>query len=229
MATPDRPELPHAVRRMAERLGARQLPGGQTRFRQAGELRNIGSSKWMRFTATQSIDIATCNFDWRARTGPLGVLRIRDALMDGQPTGAVTALGLVPLARAKVSPELIKGQLMRYLAELPWSPDSLLSNAALEWEVVDEQHLRVSASVGPVSGEIAVTLDNDGLPSSIAGTRPAREGGGFIEREWHGVFSDWRESDGRTIPFSGRVWWIVDGKPEDVWRGKVASWQAPPS
>jgi len=228
MSAPLLRELPGAARQMAERLGARSLSAGRAQFRQSGTLRNLGSRRWMRFSARQWIDFAGCNFDWRARVGPLGLVQVQDSLVEEHPTGAVNVLGIVPLARADASAQLLKGELMRYLAELPWCPDAILSNPALQWETVDDRRLRVSASLGDATGAIVVTHDEEGLPLAIAGQRPAKEGQTFVEREWHGSFADWRDFDGRWIPQSGRVWWIVDGAPFDVWRGRIAQWQAPP-
>ncbi|WAT17302.1 hypothetical protein OZN62_10230 [Aurantiacibacter sp. MUD11] len=152
-------------------------------------------------------------------------MQVEDALIQQEPRGVMTLGGMVPLHRATPSPALLKGQLMRYLAELPWAPDALLANPHLHWRVLDDRRLHVEATVAAVTGAITLELDDDGLPRGISGLRPALEGSTFREREWHGAFSDYREVDGSSIPHTGRVWWIVDGQPFDVWRGEIIDWQ----
>jgi len=41
------------------------------------------------------------------------------------------ALGVIPVARAERSSALMRGELMRYLAELAWAPDAFLFNTTL--------------------------------------------------------------------------------------------------
>lgn len=229
MPTPPRQHLPDAVRRLAERVGAKQTANGRCQLRQSGELRNIGSRKWMRFTAKQWIDPCACAFGWSARVGPLGAVHVEDALVSGKPIGTVKALGLVPVARAAPSLELLKGELMRYLAELPWAPDALLSNPLLHWEVRDSNTLGVEATLGAVTGRIALELNDQGLPHRISGLRPAQDGSVFHEREWCGAFTDWRMVEGRLIPHAGRVRWIVGRGAVYVWRGQITSGQALPA
>lgn len=224
-----RQDIPEPVKRLAEAVGARCQPPTRVELAQSGKLRNLGADKWMRFSARQWIATARCEFSWCAHVGPLGAVHVEDALVDGRPVGRVSALGLFPIARAAASPELLKGQLMRYLAEIAWAPDAMLTNPHLHWQAVDEAHLQVSASIGAVAGSITIGLDPAGLPQRISGWRPAQEGRGFTEREWHGEFTDWREVDGRRIPHAGRVWWVLDAEPVEVWRGAISTWRTLPA
>lgn len=216
--------MPDAVRSLAQRLGAKDMPGGRAEFLQQGKLRQIGQDKWMRFSARQWIATEKCAFRWRARVGPLGAVHVEDALIDDVPVGAVRALGFIPMDNAAPSPELLKGELMRYLAELPWAPNALLCNRALQWHVEGAAQLRVEASIGSVTASVTLHLDAQGLPRAISGIRPAQEGNSFIEREWRGEFMDYRKVGGRRIPHAGKVGWMVDDAPFDVWQGRITGW-----
>lgn len=60
--------LPAAVRDLALRLGAIEgkLPR-DIRLKQSGRMKQkLDSAAWMDFTATQSISVKACGFDWRA-------------------------------------------------------------------------------------------------------------------------------------------------------------------
>src|SRR5690348_1557536 len=70
-----------------------------------------------------------------------------------------------------------KGEIMRYLAELAWSPDAILHNPSLTWSVVDDLAVRVSAELGGSRGEVELRLDGDGRIGSVfAPDRPRKEG-----------------------------------------------------
>lgn len=180
----------------------------------------------MSFSADQWIASKSCEFRWLARVGPLGAVRVTDALVSGSPVGSVNLFGLFPLARADATEALLKGELLRYLAELPWCPDAIVSNPALRWEVVDKGCLRIGASCGPVDAQLDLHLDDDGLPARIRAIRPAEEGGQFTDREWQGTFCDYRRVEGRLIPHAARVWWTIDDAPFDVWRGSLENWSS---
>lgn len=216
--------LPKSVTELADRLGAQRISGGRAKFSQNGRLRDLGQEKWMRFTARQWADARTCAFQWRARVGPFGAVVVEDALIGGTPVGAVKALGLIPLDSAAPSTEMIKGQAMRYLAELPWVPDAILSNPHLEWENLGAGRLQVTTQISDITASIALQLGKDGLPHRIEGLRPARHGKTFVERPWYGEFADFREVQGRCIPHAGKVGWIVDDCPQDVWHGTITKW-----
>ncbi|MEQ8771928.1 MAG: hypothetical protein RIC51_03700, partial [Erythrobacter sp.] len=181
--------------------------------------------RWMGFGADQWMARAATAFRWRARVGPLGLVHVEDALVDGEPAGRVRALGLVSLARAEPSRALLQGQLQRYLAELAWNPDALISNPGLRFEERDERLLVVSARIGGVEAEVELHLGGDGLPARTFAMRPAREGKGFVLRPWHGEFADYRPVSGRMIPHAGRVAWEWQGERFEVWRGRIEDWR----
>jgi hypothetical protein len=98
----------------------------------------LGAESWKAFTASQSTSTRECAFEWRARSGPFGMISVRDALQHGEGQLDVTALGFITLIRAERSAALMRGELMRYLAELALAPDAILLNTALRWRA-DQQ------------------------------------------------------------------------------------------
>lgn len=217
---------PPQVLDMAARLGA--VCDGHSRrsvFKQTGTLRTDPTGRRRKFSASQWIDSHQTAFCWRARTGPWGSIGVEDSLIDSRPVGSVLALGLIPLGKAKASPELLKGQLMRYLAELPWIPDAIVCNRELSWRVAASDQLSVSTTMDGAYGEVTFTLDSEGLPVLIDGVRPREESGRFVERPWRGQLLDFRLVQGRLIPQKARLSWELDGRQSEVWRGELASWK----
>jgi len=179
----------------------------------------------MAFTATQTLSTRDCTFDWRARFGPLGLISVRDALERGRGRLDVKALGIVPIASAPRTPELMRGELMRYLAELPWAPAAILLNTELRWREAGQDALAVSAGAGETLTEVVLDLDSDGrIVGAFAPDRPRSVGKAYLPTPWRGQFTDYRLHEGRWIPFAGEVAWEIDGKPEVDWQGTIKTW-----
>jgi len=180
----------------------------------------------MRFRATQMIDLRRPHFEWQAVTGPFGLISVIDAFHDDQPKLEVRLLRRLRIAGVSDGAAAAKGEIMRYLAELAWAPDAILHNHLLAWSVVGDHTLRVSAGHGPALGAVEFRLDKDGRIGSVfAPDRPRKEASGFVARPWHGRFSDYRLHEGRWLPFTGEVGWVLAGQEFVVWRGKMMSWR----
>ena len=227
VATPQAAALPSEVRALASRLGA---TSGNTSLSsvtltQRGTMRDQPASRERRFRAVQSISLRRPEFEWRASTGPFGCISVRDAMRDGEADLEVRALGLLRIAGVRGGAAAAKGEVMRYLAELAWAPDAILCNPALAWTVVNGQTLRVAAGQHLAHGEVELQLDESGrIGQVLAEDRPRKEDSIFVERPWRGRFFDYREHQGRWLPFAGEVGWVLDGQTFVVWRGILLSW-----
>jgi hypothetical protein len=225
-----RKTIPPAVLELAERVGA---DGHQTGRRvvlaQSGSLRNGPNDRWRRFAARQWIALDRPGFNWTAKTGPLGLLTVSDQLNDSQPEGWVRLFGIITVIRAKPSDALMKGELMRYLAELPWAPDALLTNDQLDWAELESARLRVSITIAGVEASVIFTLNSNGLISGVeASDRPRQEGSAMRERPWFGTFTDYHDELGRRIPHAAEVGWDVSGTRFPVWKGRLDNWSILP-
>ena len=149
-----------------------------------------------------------------------------DELRSGQPLGSVSLLGGVRIAAAKPSAGLLKGQLLRYLAEIAWAPDAVLVNGHLDWSETDDGRFLVSARVDEVEGRVFISLNDDGFIGQIdADDRPRQEGARMVERPWRGRFRNFQRVDGRALPHAADVSWMVDGVYDCVWEGALTSWK----
>jgi hypothetical protein len=193
-----------AVADLADRLGARPTGPAGVRLRHTGRMRQTATASWAGFTSHQTIALDTCAFDWRARSGPAGVVSVRDALIDGVGHLHVRALGFITLARADPSAALTRGELMRYLAELAWAPDALLRNTGLRWREDGPDRLVVGAGAGETAAEVTLTLDGDGrIVGAFAPDRGALVNGVVVPTPWRGAFADYRQHDDVWLPFFG--------------------------
>lgn len=220
--------LPGAVHDLAVRLGANaQSDTKGVRLTQTGRMKpQVDAKSWMAFTATQTISTRECAFDWRARAGPFGMISARDALKGSEGRFDIMALGLIPIARAAHSSALVRGELMRYLAELAWAPDAIFHNHALRWREDGPDKLAVSAGAGETAAEVVLSLDTEGrISGSFAPDRPRSATPPFHPTPWRGRFSDYRRHNGRWLPFAGEVGWEIDGKESTYWQGRIEHWE----
>jgi hypothetical protein len=124
--------FPAEVVALAIRLGA-DVKSERVHLTQRGTMTEGPEKSWMRFSATDAIELATTAFDWRARTGPLPCLTVIDRLSPEDARSEVRLLGMLPLARSPSDEAALrKGQIMRYLAELPWAPDGATPRGAAD-------------------------------------------------------------------------------------------------
>lgn len=62
------------------------------------------------------------------------------------------------LLRSAGGSDLDKGEALRYLAELPWNPDAILHDAALEWWAIDSATISMALGTGDARAEVTFTL-----------------------------------------------------------------------
>src|SRR6201999_2539728 len=140
---------PALVCKYVERI----LPAGRgagrvARIEQVGEMVLKPGARARRFTAYEDLATDRVAFVWRARFPMLGpiALRVIDSYQEEHGRLEV-GLGRLPLQR-RHGPELSRGEAFRYLAELPWAPQAIVANPALEWVEVDESTVEVATLIG---------------------------------------------------------------------------------
>ena len=192
--------------------------------------RKLGAETWIAFSATQTIATDACRFAWKARFGPFGMVSVSDVLDDAGGRLAVTALGVIPLARAAPTPALTRGELMRYLGEIALAPDIILGNRALRWRSDGPDQLVVGAGQDAIAAEVTLSLDSDGRIGSIfAPDRCRSPTAPFLPTPWRGQFSDYRQHLGQWLPFAAEVAWEIDGSSETYWTAEMTDWAMDPA
>jgi len=224
-----RARLPAAAYDLAMRLGVKPEDDRRSiSLTQSGRMkRSLDSSDWMAFTADQTISTHACEFDWRAKAGPFGLISGRDALVGGEGQFDILALGMFPLARAEHTPALVRGELMRYLAEIAWAPAAILLNRSLRWRTDGPDTLSVSSGTGDTAAEVFLTLDSNGrIASGFAPDRPRSATAPTLPTPWRGRFSDYRLQSDVWLPFAGEVAWEIDGRQVPYWECRIETWTA---
>ncbi|MCW9042931.1 MAG: hypothetical protein OQK05_06270 [Pseudopelagicola sp.] len=221
-APPRATPLPRLVRDFAKQNGAGRGPRvRRAELGQSVDMRLERRGAWEKLWGWQWICVREPGFVWKAGQqlwGPIAKILVLDAYVWGEGRLWVNLLGAIPVVRAK-GDDINQGEAMRYLAELPWAPDAILENAALNWTEIDARHVRVSL------GEMAVTFRFDragDIVEMTAKDRPVRDPDGEKRlRDWRGAFSDYRWIGGRRIPAKGEVGYDYPDGYEPYWRGEI--------
>jgi hypothetical protein len=218
-----RTDLPAQVIALAKRMGAcADGAAGHVVFEQSGQMWRTPASAPSAFTARQTTRHDAPGFLWRAAIGPIVVA---DYFVAGTGGLEVKLLGAFPIARAVGGTAANQAEALRYLAELPWCPDAILLNRALDWTAVDANTIKVATGVGAARGEVTFTLDDEGLIArASAPSRAYAEHGRTTARPWRGRFWDYQRVGGHLIPIQGEVAWGLDAGDFVYWRGRILAW-----
>ena len=225
MSSSDR--LPATLRRVIaySGVGAESM-SGRAELTQVGKMWRAPDARPLAFTATQWIEAASMAFSWRARFPllPGFPLHITDAFENAQGRLEGRLWGWLKLFR-QTGPEIDRGEVYRYLAELPWAPAAYTANRALTWEERGSEGLRVSCEMAGRTLRLDFHVDHAGrITSARAEDRPDEVNGAFVERPWTGRFDNWQRLGGVMIPTEAEVAWETTDGPFTYWRGTVTTY-----
>lgn len=216
---PDLEGLPAPVQRYLRKV----VPLGHPLIRHATF--NMGkppNDAWKPFTAVQDFVPAAPGFVWdaRVRMFPGVDAWVRDSFVEGQGRMFAKAAALITVVDAHDTPELARGALLRYLAETPWFPTSMLPRQGVQWSPLDDRHARAAITVGATTVSYDFTFGDDDLLVSGEGLRDSAEMKGQFP--WGGLYSDWIDVQGIKIPSRAEVYWRFPSGRFAYYRGVVA-------
>lgn len=219
------PKLPALLQRYLERVlpPAGSMPR-QLRLAQMGEMWRRPGGRALGFTAVEELAVGEVAFSWRARfpIAPLLALRVHDWYRAGEGALEVRLLGL-PVMRSH-GVEVVKGEAMRYLAELPWVPQAFVGNAQLEWRELDDATVEVGTLV--TSSRVAVRLHFDAAGDIIAASadaRPRAVGKRAVDTPFRGEFADYEVLSGVRVPTSAEISWDPPEGRFTYFRGRLTA------
>lgn len=185
---------------------------------QSGEMRLAQDGRWVPFTAEQWFQADDVAFRWHARVkmAPLVTAVVEDAYQGEHGTLDAKIWGVLPVAHAE-GLEIDRGEIQRYLAELPWNPLALVRNPRLRFGEGSDGPVRVWCN-DPAT-HVDLRFDDAG---DVVGTftRTRSKDGGECH-PWEGVFSDYRSLGGVRLPTRAEVSWHLPTGRFVYFRGRV--------
>lgn len=147
---------------------------------------------------------------------------VQDSYADGVGRLHGSVLGLVTVAKAGETPEMTRGELMRYLAEAPWYPTALLPSQGVRWEPISDSSARATLTDKDTSVAMEFEFNDTGLIHRVYA--PARHrivGNTLKETPWEGRFWSYLRVQGMLVPTKGEVGWVLPEGTLPYWRATV--------
>ena len=176
-----------------------------------GQIRLKPEGKWYDFTAKESLR-DRFGFLWEARVGK-GLLPLFGGFDSFGPT-AVSPVGvgtvrfwllnLLPLVHQQ-GQRIDQSSIGRLLMEHIWLPSALLPTQEIEWEAIDENHIRYTLRVASEPLTVEIGLDAQHRPVWVKAQRVRGEDGRL--ESFGGTFSDFGGFDGYYIPTALELGW----------------------
>ena len=179
---------------------------------------------WKPFTSQQRVTTRRPGFDGHARVMMFsGVpLRVHHAYGAGGGVLHGAVLGLFTVVDMANTPELARGELMRFIAEAVWYPTALLPSQDVRWEAVDERAAHATITDGPLTLKLRLRLNAEGLIDTVrAESRGRVVDGKTVNAPWQGRY--WRDAEqhGMRVPHEGEVAWLLPEGDKPYRRGTI--------
>ncbi|MGC8878056.1 MAG: DUF6920 family protein [Anaerolineae bacterium] len=180
--------------------------------------------QWKSFVSSQRVVTRRPGFVWDARitVAPGIVAYVHDAYVAGKGILRASALGLVTLMELPSTPELARGELMRFFAEAAWYPTALLPSQGVLWQAIDDRSAQATLIDDGITVTMVFQFNEDGLIESVrAEARGRIVGNVTVPTAWEGRWRNYAWQQGMLIPLEGEVAWLLPEGPKPYWRGHI--------
>jgi hypothetical protein len=195
-------------------------------FTQSGEFRQKPEDKFSGFSAKQYVSLISPMFSWVASMSMNGIaVTVCDRLVDSKGELQARLFASILLAEGS-GDSFLRGELLRYLAEIPWYPLAILNQPEIKWEETAHNKVTATLILDQVAATVEYTFNNDGFIESIFVPDREKGDGNAVELlPWHGEFSKYEERAGVVIPTRGQVSWMLDSGKFTYFKGQITSYQ----
>jgi hypothetical protein len=184
------------------------------------------AEQWKPFTSKQRVITQRPGFDWDARIMmfPGVPAHVHDAYIAGEGLLRVALLGLVQVVNMTGTPEIARGELLRFFAEMTWYPTALLPSQGVRWEAVDGTSARATLTDGKLAVTLLFRFNAEGLIDTVrAESRDRVVDGKTMSAPWQGRFWNYAERGGMRVPLDGEVAWMLPEGMKTYWRGTTTT------
>ena len=184
------------------------------------------AEQWKPFTSEQRVITKRPGFDWDARVMmfPGVPVHVHDAYIAGTGLLHGAVLGLVTVVDMADTPEIARGELMRFFAEAAWYPTALLPSQGVRWEAVDDSSAHATLNDGPLTLKLLFRFNAESLIDTVrAESRGRLVDGKTVNAPWQGRYWHYAMQDGMRVPQEGEVAWLLPEGDKPYWRGTTLS------
>jgi len=194
------------------------------RLRHDGTFRTAPDQRWMPIEGEQYFSVSRPGFVWFAtlHLAPFLWIQARDCFVSGRGNMLVKPLSVFAVADA-CGPEIDQGSALRWLAESPWFPYALVSDA-VEWVSIDARSARATLRGDGLAAQAVFEIDEEGKIAALHADRYRDVGHGHsVLDAWSGRYRDYVECSGFRVPSSVEVTWNLSSGPFSYARFRITT------
>jgi hypothetical protein len=198
---------------------------------------SVAEPSWKPFTSNQTVVVDRPGFVWDAhmKMFPLINVNVHDAYISGEGILQASILGLFDVANMNGLEAIAKGEmkraeamaqceLLRFLAEIPLYPTSLLPHQGIVWEAIDEHSAKITLTEEKLQVSMTFRFNESGLIDTVWASARGRSSGKIVEyMPWQGRFWNYAERSGMLVPLEAEVEWLTPEGPKPYYRGKLTA------
>lgn len=222
----ERSELPELLQRYLKKVILKEHTNSTVFFTQKGDFRNNPDDEMSPFKAEQFVSISSPMFSWVANINMKGIkVKVCDRLVNNEGELQARLFSALTLAKGSGA-SFLRGELLRYMAELPWYPMAILNLPQINWKQLSDNQVEGVISIFDIKAAVNYTFSPDGLIESVyVSDRERSVGESMIKTPWLGEFSDYKEIEGQLLPTRGMVSWLIDSKKFTYFSGTILDYQ----
>lgn len=203
-------------------LGAENLQSSKyvsVAFKQRGLfwLKNDGDG--LNFKARQFVSLQRKEFSWFAKIRMGIVMYVTDRLIGNTGMLKAGVWGVFTIAE-DAGQNIYQGQILRYLAELPWYPMAILEDQDITWISLAENKVQAQVEILGQKLRVDYTFNSENLIEKIY-TEDREYSEAKQKRPWVGEFSKYQERKGILIPIHGEVSWLLGTDKFTYFKGDI--------
>ncbi len=171
------------------------------KLRHEGTFRQSPGQGWIPIVGQEYFTTENPGFVWIGKMKPYPLLWIdgKDEFIDGKGNFQIKLLSLFTVVDTKGN-ESDESELLRWIAETPWFPTSLLPNKYLHWEVIDSSSAKAVVEYGKIKTEVIFYFNEKGQIVKLNAERYRAVNNSFSKDKWVGYYRDYTKVNDMMIP-----------------------------
>ena len=175
-------------------------------LKQKGMMRQKPEGKWLPMEAEQCITADLPGFIWNGTMGSSFItINGRDKYMNGKGNMLIKLMSTIPIGNSS-GEEMDQGAMMRFLAEIAWSPSAAL-NDYIQWTYINDTTAHATMTNGNRTVSGIFYFDYEGDVVGFEGKRYGNFEGHFSLETWSVRILEHKEFNGIRIGNKCEVTW----------------------
>jgi hypothetical protein len=171
------------------------------KLKHEGKFRQSQGQGWMPIVGEEYFTTDIPGFLWIGKMKPYPILWIdgMDEFIDGKGNFQIKLLSLFTVVDTKGN-ESDESELLRWLAETPWFPTSLLPNKYLHWEKVNSISAKAIIEYGNIKASMIFYFNDQGQIVKLNADRYRTVNNSYSNDKWVGYYRDYTKVNDMMIP-----------------------------